>query len=166
MIGRCLRQLGELEGDAGERATCSEAVELLARVAGAARARPRARRARRRAAPRRAGRPTRASRCARRSSWPRRAAARRSSSRSAPSCDAAGARPRTAALGGVESLTARELRVATLAADGRTNREIAQALYVTPKTVEVHLSSAYRKLDIRSRRDLVGALGAGPDYVA
>jgi DNA-binding NarL/FixJ family response regulator len=55
-------------------------------------------------------------------------------------------------------LTARELRVATMAAEGQTNREIAQALYVTPKTVEVHLSSAYRKLDIRSRRDLPAAL--------
>jgi DNA-binding NarL/FixJ family response regulator len=71
---------------------------------------------------------------------------------------AAGARPRTTAIGGVESLTARELRVATLAAEGRTNREIAQALFVTPKTVEVHLSGAYRKLAIRSRRDLPGAL--------
>jgi DNA-binding CsgD family transcriptional regulator len=63
------------------------------------------------------------------------------------------------ALAGVESLTARELRVATLAADGQTNREIAQTLFVTPRTVEVHLSSAYRKLDIRSRRELAVALG-------
>ena len=45
-----------------------------------------------------------------------------------------------------------------MAADGQTNREIAQALYVTPKTVEVHLSNAYRKLDIGSRRALAGAL--------
>jgi DNA-binding CsgD family transcriptional regulator len=71
---------------------------------------------------------------------------------------AAGVRPRTAALAGVESLTASERRVADLAADGRTNREIAQELYVTPKTVEVHLSNAYRKLDIRSRRELPEAL--------
>jgi DNA-binding NarL/FixJ family response regulator len=46
----------------------------------------------------------------------------------------------------------RELRVATLAAGGQTNRDIAQTLYVTPKTVEVHLSNAYRKLNIGSRR--------------
>jgi DNA-binding NarL/FixJ family response regulator len=72
---------------------------------------------------------------------------------------AAGAQPRTTALSGVEALTASERRVAGLAADGQTNRDIAQALYVTPKTVEVHLSSAYRKLGIRSRRELVGALG-------
>ncbi|HEX8053372.1 MAG TPA: AAA family ATPase [Thermoleophilaceae bacterium] len=72
---------------------------------------------------------------------------------------AAGAQPRTTALSGVDALTASERRVAGLAADGQTNRDIAQALYVTPKTVEVHLSSAYRKLGIRSRRDLVGAMG-------
>ncbi len=71
---------------------------------------------------------------------------------------AAGARPRTAALQGPEALTPSERRVAALAADGQTNREIAQALFVTPKTVEVHLSAAYRKLGIASRRGLVGAL--------
>jgi DNA-binding CsgD family transcriptional regulator len=71
---------------------------------------------------------------------------------------ATGARPRTEALSGVESLTASERRVADLAAQGQTNRDIAQALYVTPKTVEVHLSNAYRKLGIRSRRELAGAL--------
>jgi DNA-binding NarL/FixJ family response regulator len=72
---------------------------------------------------------------------------------------AAGARPRTAALSGAGALTASERRVAALAAEGSSNRDIAQALFVTPKTVEVHLSSAYRKLGIRSRRELTGALG-------
>ena len=72
---------------------------------------------------------------------------------------AAGAQPRTTALSGVEALTPSERRVAGLAAEGQTNRDIAQALYVTPKTVEVHLSNAYRKLGIRSRRELAGALG-------
>ena len=72
---------------------------------------------------------------------------------------AAGAQPRTTALSGVEALTASERRVAAMAAEGQTNRDIAQALYVTPKTVEVHLSNAYRKLGIRSRRELAGALG-------
>jgi DNA-binding CsgD family transcriptional regulator len=71
---------------------------------------------------------------------------------------AAGARPRTAALSGAGALTASERRVAALAADGASNRDIAQALFVTPKTVEVHLSNAYRKLGIRSRRELAGAL--------
>jgi DNA-binding CsgD family transcriptional regulator len=71
---------------------------------------------------------------------------------------ATGARPRAAARSGAGSLTASELRVAKLAVEGRTNRDIARALYVTPKTVEVHLSSAYRKLGIRSRSGLAGAL--------
>jgi DNA-binding NarL/FixJ family response regulator len=73
---------------------------------------------------------------------------------------AAGVRPRREALGGVESLTPSERRVATMAAEEMTNREIAQALFVTPKTVEVHLSNAYRKLDIRNRRQLASALEA------
>jgi DNA-binding NarL/FixJ family response regulator len=71
---------------------------------------------------------------------------------------AAGARPRGPALHGPQALTASERRVALLAAEGRSNREIAQTLYVTPKTVEVHLSATYRKLQIRSRRELAGAL--------
>ena len=71
---------------------------------------------------------------------------------------ATGARPRTTALRGVLALTASERRVADLAADGQTNRDIAQTLYVTPKTIEVHLSNAYRKLGIGSRRELAGAL--------
>jgi DNA-binding CsgD family transcriptional regulator len=71
---------------------------------------------------------------------------------------ATGARPRTTALVGVLALTASERRVADLAARGQTNRDIAQTLYVTPKTVEVHLSNAYRKLGIASRRELVRAL--------
>ena len=73
---------------------------------------------------------------------------------------ASGARPRTSALSGVESLTASERRVAALAADGQTNRDIAQELFVTPKTVEVHLSNTYRKLGLRSRRELPAALAA------
>jgi DNA-binding CsgD family transcriptional regulator/tetratricopeptide (TPR) repeat protein len=71
---------------------------------------------------------------------------------------ATGARPRRIALSGVESLTPSERRVAQMAAGGPTNREIAQALFVTPKTVEVHLSSVYRKLEIRSRSQLPAAL--------
>jgi DNA-binding CsgD family transcriptional regulator len=74
---------------------------------------------------------------------------------------AAGGRPRRTALSGVESLTASEQRVATLAADGAVNREIAETLFVTPKTVEIHLSAVYRKLGIRSRRELPGALSLG-----
>jgi DNA-binding CsgD family transcriptional regulator/tetratricopeptide (TPR) repeat protein len=71
---------------------------------------------------------------------------------------ATGARPRTTAVRGVRALTPSERRVADLAAGGQTNRDIAQTLYVTPKTVEVHLSSTYRKLGIGSRHELASAL--------
>jgi DNA-binding CsgD family transcriptional regulator len=72
---------------------------------------------------------------------------------------ATGARPRRVMLSGVESLTPSERRVAEMAADNMTNKDIAQALFVTPKTVEVHLSSVYRKLEIGSRAQLPTALG-------
>jgi DNA-binding CsgD family transcriptional regulator/tetratricopeptide (TPR) repeat protein len=72
---------------------------------------------------------------------------------------AAGARPRREALlSGPASLTASERRIAELAASGQSNREIAQALFVTPKTVEYHLRNTYRKLDIQTRQELASAL--------
>jgi DNA-binding CsgD family transcriptional regulator len=71
---------------------------------------------------------------------------------------ATGTRPRRVALTGIESLTPSERRVAHIAAEGATNREIAQALFVSPKTVEVHLSSVYRKLGISSRWRLPAVL--------
>jgi DNA-binding CsgD family transcriptional regulator len=74
---------------------------------------------------------------------------------------ASGARPRRAALSGVESLTASELRVCQLAAEGLTNAEIAQALFVTRRTIETHLGNAYRKLEIKSRTELSAALKGG-----
>jgi ATP/maltotriose-dependent transcriptional regulator MalT len=73
---------------------------------------------------------------------------------------AAGAKPRRLAFSGLESLTASELRVSRIAAQGLSNRDIAQALFVTEKTVEGHLANAFRKLDIRSRTQLVDALSA------
>ncbi len=72
---------------------------------------------------------------------------------------ATGARPRRLLLSGVESLTASERRVAGFAAEGLSNKDIAQALFVTTKTVEVHLSNVYRKLGIGSRSELPQALG-------
>jgi DNA-binding CsgD family transcriptional regulator len=72
----------------------------------------------------------------------------------------AGARPRRLQFSGVESLTASERRVADMASDGMSNREIAQALFVTVRTVENHLSRTYSKLDISSRKELAGALEA------
>jgi DNA-binding CsgD family transcriptional regulator len=72
---------------------------------------------------------------------------------------ATGARPRRLLVSGVDSLTASERRVARMAAEGLTNREIAQALFVTQRTVETHLSRAYQKLDVSSRKALPRALG-------
>ena len=66
----------------------------------------------------------------------------------------AGARPRRSALEGLASLTASERRIAGMAATGMSNKAIAQALFVTTKTVEMHLGNTYRKLGIRSRQDL------------
>jgi len=79
---------------------------------------------------------------------------------------AAGARPRRPRLSGLESLTASERRVAELAAAGSTNREIAQALFVTVKTVEWHLRNTYLKLGIGSRRELVGAMAPDGEFQA
>ena len=69
-----------------------------------------------------------------------------------------GARPRRATLTGVDSLTASEHRIAEMAAGGLSNREIAQALFVTEKTIEWHLGQVYRKLDIRSRSELAALM--------
>jgi DNA-binding CsgD family transcriptional regulator len=73
---------------------------------------------------------------------------------------AGGGRPPRLELTGVDALTPAERRVCDLAAGERTNREIAQQLFVTEKTVELHLTNAYRKLGIRSRFQLAAALGA------
>ena len=61
---------------------------------------------------------------------------------------ATGARPRRAALSGRDALTPSEQRVSQLAADGLANREIAQRLFITLRTVEGHLTNTYMKLDI------------------
>jgi DNA-binding CsgD family transcriptional regulator len=74
-----------------------------------------------------------------------------------------GARPRRRRIAGVESLTPSERRVAELAAQGMTNRQIAQSLFVSHPTVVTHLSHCYQKLDIRSRDQLSGALATGAD---
>jgi DNA-binding CsgD family transcriptional regulator len=73
---------------------------------------------------------------------------------------AAGVRPRRTALSGVDSLTPSERRVAELVAQGLGNSEIAQALFVTRRTVEYHLTNSFRKLGVSSREELADAVGA------
>ncbi|MEU7852767.1 AAA family ATPase [Nonomuraea sp. NPDC049141] len=76
---------------------------------------------------------------------------------------AAGARPRRGRLlSGPQALTNAEQRVAALAATGLSNRDIAQRLFVIPKTVEVHLTSVYRKLGVSNRAGLSQALEPAP----
>src|SRR5205085_811004 len=74
---------------------------------------------------------------------------------------ATGAHARTILLSGLDALTASERRVAQMAAEDLSNKEIAQTLFVTVKTVEQHLGRVYRKLDIGSRRELGAALWRG-----
>jgi DNA-binding CsgD family transcriptional regulator len=89
-----------------------------------------------------------------------RCGARRLAARAREELTATGARPRRAWRTGLEALTPSELRVVRLAAEGRTNREIAHELFVTLKTVEGHLSRAYTKLGIEGRAELPGMLEA------
>jgi DNA-binding CsgD family transcriptional regulator len=74
---------------------------------------------------------------------------------------ATGARPRRVVLTGLDSLTASERRIAELASQGLTNREIAQTLFVTARTVEGHLTSVFRKLRVDSRDELPAVLTGG-----
>jgi DNA-binding CsgD family transcriptional regulator len=71
-----------------------------------------------------------------------------------------GGRPARLELRGIDALTPAERRVCELAAGDLTNREVAQTLFVTEKTVELHLTSAYRKLGIRSRFQLASVIPA------
>jgi len=157
-LGAALRTLGTLEPDwaAGE-AHLAEAVTLLAGTPmrleharalvefGAARRRNRERAAAR--GPLRDGLDL-ATRCG----------AVRLADRARSELAATGARPRSPYATGREALTASELRVALMAAKGRTSQEIAQALFVTTKTVDGHLNHTYIKLGINSRKQLASEL--------
>jgi DNA-binding CsgD family transcriptional regulator len=74
--------------------------------------------------------------------------------------EATGARPRRVFRTGVDALTPSERRIASMAATGMTNSQIAQALFVTPKTVETHLRHVFQKLDVSSRGELGERLAA------
>jgi DNA-binding CsgD family transcriptional regulator len=71
---------------------------------------------------------------------------------------ASGARPRKILRAGADALTPSERRVARMASTGATNKEIAQALFVTTRTIETHLRHSYQKLEISSRTELAAAL--------
>jgi DNA-binding CsgD family transcriptional regulator len=93
-----------------------------------------------------------------------RCGATRLAQRASIELSATGARPRRAVLTGLEALTPSERRIAELAAEGMSNAEIAQALFVTINTVEGHLRHGYRKLSVSSRTQLPAALkAAAPD---
>ena len=74
---------------------------------------------------------------------------------------ATGATARRRRTPGEEPLTSQETRVALLAAQGLSNREIGASLFLSPKTIERHLSSVYRKRGFRSRTELAAALRPG-----
>ena len=92
--------------------------------------------------------------------------ARRLASRAETELRATGARPRRVVLSGLDSLTASERRIAELASQSLTNREIAQLLFITDRTVEGHLTSVFRKLQLDSRTALLAALGDGAPEAA
>ncbi len=71
---------------------------------------------------------------------------------------ASGERARTPAQTAVDALTAQELNIARLVATGATSREVADRLFLSPRTIDAHLRSVFRKLGITSRRELSGAL--------
>src|SRR5262249_47296747 len=75
---------------------------------------------------------------------------------------ASGIRLRRPAATGADALTPSERRIADMATGGLSNPEIAQELFLTVKTVEMHLTHAYRKLGIRRRTELAEALAAKP----
>ena len=156
-IGACLRVLGLVEGGTAGIGSLREAVEVLAGSEarlGHARALVDLG-----AALRRANRRTEArGRLREGVDLARRVGAFGLVERANDEIAASGGRRRKVVQTGLDALTASERRVAQLAADGMSNKEIAQALFVTIKTVEVHLSRAYRKLEISSRAQLDNAL--------
>jgi DNA-binding CsgD family transcriptional regulator len=81
--------------------------------------------------------------------------------RAAKELAATGVSAKTREPSAAETLTPQELQVALTVARGATNREAGAALFLSPKTVESHLSRIYRKLNVRSRTELAHQLGSG-----
>ncbi len=158
-IGAALRITGMVARPAADTATLAEAAELLAQTPAAlehARALVELGAALRRAGRREASRrPLRDG-----LGLADRLQARPLAERARSELVAAGARPRQPATAGIGALTPAERRVALLALHGEGNATIAQTLFVTTKTVETHLSRAYRKLGISGRGQLLDAFGS------
>ena len=87
-------------------------------------------------------------------------------SRAATELRLSGARPRQLVISGPGSLTASERRVVALAVQGLTNAAIASSLFLSEKTVEGHLARAFRKLGVRSRRELADVTGSAIGLLA
>ena len=158
MLGVSLRASGLIEGGEAGLQLLGEAVRTLERSESALElARVRSDHG---AALRRAGRRVQArAELERALDLSYRLGARRIANHARTELIAAGAKPRRDAITGRDALTAGELRVARLAAEGLTNREIAQALFITTNTAKAHLGRIYRKLDITRRDQLEQALG-------
>jgi len=156
-IGVALRAVGLLAGGEGGIATLREAVGVLESTSARlehARALVELGAALRRANQRAAGRdPLRAG-----LEMAHECGATRLAERAATELAATGARPRRLRVVGRDTLTASEQRIARMAAEGLSNREIAQALFVTAKTVENHLGHIYLKFGVRGRGALAAAL--------
>jgi DNA-binding CsgD family transcriptional regulator len=75
----------------------------------------------------------------------------------------AGGRLRPLLPTGISGLTAAERRAVVLAADGHTNRQIAEQLFLSVRTVEIHLTNAYRKLGVARRSELSAVLSEDPN---
>jgi DNA-binding CsgD family transcriptional regulator len=156
-LGRSLRALGEVQGGASGRALLEQAVDILHRTPARlelAKALLSLGRALRQEGERVAARDALAEAL----DIADRGGAERVGRMARAELRLAGARPRRAALSGPRSLTPAERRVAELAAEGIPNREIAQRLFVSLRTVETHLTHVYGKLEIASRDELAGAL--------
>ena len=80
--------------------------------------------------------------------------------------DATGERAHRPGAGYLDVLTAQEIQIARLLSGGRTTKETAATLFLSPKTVEYHLRHVYQKLGINSRGDLAAALAADPEVGA
>jgi DNA-binding CsgD family transcriptional regulator len=159
LVGIALQALAELPG--GHAPEAREALEEAVAVLGASSARLEHARAlvSLGALQRRAGEPSRARSALREGlALARQCGATSLAQRAHQELEASGARVRKIVHGGVEALTPSERRVADMAATGMTNRQIAQALFLTSRTVETHLAHAYQKLDIRGRGELAGRL--------